>query len=82
MNKCTLELKNTRDELDHTKQDTKNTIAKLTKENNEMKIEREKYNSSMNKNAEKLNNKLKGTITDLKKDSKKEKLNTKMKYFK
>ena len=47
-----------------------------------MKIEREKYNSSMNKNAEKLNNKLKGTITDLKKDSKKEKLNTKMKYFK
>ena len=82
MNKCTLELKNTRDELDHTKQDAKNTIAKLTKENNEMKIEREKYNSSMNKNAEKLNNKLKGTITDLKKDSKKEKLNTKMKYFK
>lgn len=77
-----MELKNTRDELDHTKQDAKNTIAKLTKENNEMKIEREKYNSSMNKNAEKLNNKLKGTITDLKKDSKKEKLNTKMKYFK
>lgn len=77
-----MELKNTRDELDHTKQDAKNTIAKLTKENNEMKIEREKYNSSMNKNAEKLNNKLKGKITDLKKDSKKEKLNTKMKYFK
>ena len=67
LNKCTLELKNTKDELDHTKQDAKNTIMKLTKENNDMKIEREKYNSSMNKNNEKINNKLKGTISDLEK---------------
>ena len=67
LNKCTLELKNTKDELEHTKTDNKNLIAKLTKENNDMKIEREKLNSSMNKNAEKMNNKLKSTITDLEK---------------
>ena len=59
LNKCALDLKNTRDELDHLKVDSKNTIAKLTKENNEMKIEKEKLNTNLNKNTEKLNNKLK-----------------------
>ena len=44
LNKCTLELKNTKDELEKTKTNANNTIAKLTKENNDMKIEKEKLN--------------------------------------
>ena len=44
LNKCTLELKNTKDELERTKANANNTIAKLTKENNDMKIEKEKLN--------------------------------------
>ena len=67
LNKCTLDLKNTRDELEHQKADSKAIIAKLTKENNDMKIEKEKLSSNMNKNAEKINNKLKNTISDLEK---------------
>ena len=67
LNKCTLELKNTRDELEHTKADSKNIIAKLTKENNDMKIEKEKLSANMNKNAEKMNTKLKNTIAELEK---------------
>ena len=67
LNKCALDLKNTRDELEHLKADSKNTIAKLTKENNDMKIEKDKLNTSMNKNTEKLNNKLKTSINELEK---------------
>ena len=67
LNKCALDLKNTRDELEHLKVDSKNTITKLTKENNDMKIEKDKLNTSMNKNTEKLNNKLKTSINELEK---------------
>ena len=67
LNKCALDLKNTRDELEHLKIDSKNTITKLTKENNDMKIEKEKLNSSMSKNAEKLNAKLKTSVSELEK---------------
>ena len=67
LNKCALDLKNTKDELEHLRADSKNTINKLTKENNDMKIEKEKLNSSMSKNAEKLNNKLKTSVADLEK---------------
>ena len=47
LNKCALDLKNTRDELDHLKVDSKNTITKLTKENNDMKIEKDKLNNKL-----------------------------------
>ena len=47
LNKCALDLKNTKDELEHLKADSKNTINKLTKENNDMKIEKEKLNTGM-----------------------------------
>ena len=67
LNKCALDLKNKTDELEHLKADYKNNITKLTKENNDMKIEKEKLNNSMNKNTEKLNNKLKTSVNELEK---------------
>ena len=67
LNKCALDLKNTRDELEHLKIDSKNTISRLTKENNDMQIEKEKLNSLNSKNTEKLNNKLKLSLAEMEK---------------
>ena len=43
-NQTTLDLKNTKDELEHLKSDSKATITKLTKENNDMQAENQHQN--------------------------------------
>ena len=47
--------------------DNKNTINKLTKENNEVKIEKEKLNNIINETTKNLNSKYKTSITELEK---------------
>ena len=67
LNKEKLDLKNTKDELSHIKLDNKNIINKLSKENNDMKVEKEKLNTDLNKLTEKYENKIKNQILDYEK---------------
>ena len=67
LNKEKLDLKNTKDELNHLKLDNKNTINKLSKENTDMKIEKEKLNTDLNKLSEKYEQKIKNQISEFEK---------------
>ena len=67
LNKEKLDLKNTKDELNHLKLDNKNIINKLSKENNDMKIEREKLNTDLNKLSEKYEQKIKNQTLEFEK---------------
>ena len=51
LNKNELDLKNTKDELEHVKMDSKETIDKLTKENNDLQIEKNRSLTSMNESS-------------------------------
>ena len=62
-----LNLKNTKDELNHIKLDTKNTIAQLTKENEDMKLEKSQLNLNITKNNELYETRLKNQKSDFEK---------------
>ena len=67
LNKNELDLKNTKDELEHVKMDSKETIDKLTKENNDLQIEKNRSLTSMNESSEKLKSKLKKDLDEMEK---------------
>ena len=64
LNKCALDLKNAKKELENLKLDSKNRIEKLTKENNDLKIEKDKLIKRIKINLDFTNESLKNKTND------------------